>query len=309
MVDISKPLYRGRHVSLEDGKTHWVSFKYERLPNLYYWCGCLTHNDRDCEKWIESEVSLKPEEQKFGSWLRAPPFFTLRKNVISVQGFFAKKKQSTTTHPIEPQRPIPPAREQQPASETSPYPPRSSSEISNKEKSEAVKATDFPLQKSFVSSEEVHPLKFSNHGDFEKVIQDLDNDIHCFDRTEASPMGPKNALPMKEEINPSHQAQSPSPTVEFSQVQLNESTLLNDLTNLDIDITMTKTQSEGKWLRIQRPAHLKESQNSVITLGKHISLDQLDSSIPPKRRGRVGAAQDENSLPEVVADLQPHRKR
>ena len=122
-------------------------------------------------------------------------------------------------------------------------------------------------------------------------------------------MGPKNALPVKEKINPSHQAQSPGPTVEFSQVQLNEPTPLNDLMNLDIDITMTITQFEGKWLRIQRPAHLKENQIPVVTLGKRFPLDHLDSSIPPKRRGRIGAAQDENSLPEAVADIQPRRKR
>ena len=309
MVDISKPLCRGRRISLEDGKAHWVSFKYERLPNLFYWCGCLTHNDRDCEKWIESEGSLKPEEQQFGSWLCAPPFFTSRKNVISVQGFFAKKKQSTATHPIETQPPILLAREHQPTSETSPHPPRSSSEISEKKKSEAVKEADFPHQKSFISSKEVPPLKFSNLGDFEKVIQDLDSDIHCFDRTEDSPVGPKNALPVKEQINPSHLAHSPGPTAEFSHIQHNEPTPLSDLTNLDIDLKMAKTQSEGKWLRIQGPTHLKESQNSDVTLGKRISLDQLDSSIPPKCRGRVSAAQDENSLPEAVADLQPRRKR
>ena len=99
MVDISKPLYRGRHVSLEDGKTHWVSFKYERLLNLYYWCGCLTHNDRDCEKWIESEVSLKPKEQKFGSWLRAPPFFTSRKMLSRFKVSLRRKNRALPPTP------------------------------------------------------------------------------------------------------------------------------------------------------------------------------------------------------------------
>ena len=37
-VDISKPLCRGRVISLENGKEIWVSFKYERLSNLCYWC-------------------------------------------------------------------------------------------------------------------------------------------------------------------------------------------------------------------------------------------------------------------------------
>ena len=47
MVDISQPLCRGRMVALDDNRELCVSFKYERLPNLYYWCGRLTHNDRD----------------------------------------------------------------------------------------------------------------------------------------------------------------------------------------------------------------------------------------------------------------------
>ena len=48
-VDITIPLSRGRMVSLGQGKEVWVSFKYENLPNICYWCGYLTHDDRDCE--------------------------------------------------------------------------------------------------------------------------------------------------------------------------------------------------------------------------------------------------------------------
>ena len=49
LIDISQPLCRGRLITLEDSKAHWVSFNYERLPNLCYWCGCLMHDDKDCE--------------------------------------------------------------------------------------------------------------------------------------------------------------------------------------------------------------------------------------------------------------------
>lgn len=47
-VDISIPLCRGRVLSIENGKEGWVSFKYKRLPNICYWCGCLDHTNRDC---------------------------------------------------------------------------------------------------------------------------------------------------------------------------------------------------------------------------------------------------------------------
>ena len=35
-VDVTRPLSRGRMVSVEQGKENWVSFKYERLPNICY---------------------------------------------------------------------------------------------------------------------------------------------------------------------------------------------------------------------------------------------------------------------------------
>ena len=41
ILDISKPLSRGRKITLDDGSVGWVSFKYERLPNICYWCGCI----------------------------------------------------------------------------------------------------------------------------------------------------------------------------------------------------------------------------------------------------------------------------
>ena len=55
ILDTSKPLCRGRKITLEGGTTGRVSFKYKRLPSIYFWCGCLTHGEKDCELWINSE--------------------------------------------------------------------------------------------------------------------------------------------------------------------------------------------------------------------------------------------------------------
>ena len=60
-TDLSLPLCRGRLISMGKGKQVWISFKYKRLPNLCYWCGRLTHNDRDYELWIDNENTLTPE--------------------------------------------------------------------------------------------------------------------------------------------------------------------------------------------------------------------------------------------------------
>ncbi|XP_023917240.1 uncharacterized protein LOC112028778 [Quercus suber] len=92
LVDISQPLCRGRVLTLDDDKELWVSFRYERLPNICYWCGCLTHNDRDCERWIDNEGTLDESDREFGPWIRASPMIGNLKTVVSVPGFYAKKK-------------------------------------------------------------------------------------------------------------------------------------------------------------------------------------------------------------------------
>ncbi|KAK9995636.1 hypothetical protein SO802_020322 [Lithocarpus litseifolius] len=45
--------FKGRQVTFEDGSEGWIAFKYERLPNLCYWCGRLSHDDKDCIFWLQ----------------------------------------------------------------------------------------------------------------------------------------------------------------------------------------------------------------------------------------------------------------
>ena len=96
-IDISLPLCHGRLISLHDGKEIRVSFKYERLPNICYWCGRLTHDDRDCDLWIESKGTLRIDQREFGPQLRAPPFIPLKRTVIKVPGYYAEKKKQALT--------------------------------------------------------------------------------------------------------------------------------------------------------------------------------------------------------------------
>ena len=96
MVDISQPLSRGRMVALDNNRELCVSFKYERLPNLCYWCGHLTHNDRDVDRWIESEGSLTYANKEYGPWLKASPWYRARNSVVEVPGFYSKMKAEGT---------------------------------------------------------------------------------------------------------------------------------------------------------------------------------------------------------------------
>ena len=62
VMDVSKPLYRGRKIALSGGNDSWVSFRYKRLPNLCYWCGKLTHMDRECPTWLKGKGALTEKD-------------------------------------------------------------------------------------------------------------------------------------------------------------------------------------------------------------------------------------------------------
>ena len=85
-MDTSKPLCCGRKFRHEDGEIGWIRFKYERLPIMCYWCGRLSHSDKDCELWIRSNGSLTESDRQFGAWLRAPTYNTRKCSVVRVGG-------------------------------------------------------------------------------------------------------------------------------------------------------------------------------------------------------------------------------
>ncbi|KAL0004666.1 hypothetical protein SO802_012227 [Lithocarpus litseifolius] len=94
ILDTTKPLCSGRKITLDGGSTSWASFKYERLPSICFWCGCLTHGEKDCEQWFTSEGSLTVEDRKYGAWLRAPLSNQIRKSTIAVPGFYQQNRES-----------------------------------------------------------------------------------------------------------------------------------------------------------------------------------------------------------------------
>ena len=47
-LQIDKSLGRGGYITSLDGKCRWVTFKYERLPIVYFICGRLRHDDKHC---------------------------------------------------------------------------------------------------------------------------------------------------------------------------------------------------------------------------------------------------------------------
>ncbi|KAL0001421.1 hypothetical protein SO802_015202 [Lithocarpus litseifolius] len=86
-IDITKPLSRGRKVEFENGEESWVGFKYERLPNLCYWCGCLTHQDQDCSLWQNRKGFMPARNQQFGPWLRAGTPNLAKRMIVRVASY------------------------------------------------------------------------------------------------------------------------------------------------------------------------------------------------------------------------------
>lgn len=46
-INPTNPLCRGRKIMRRDRLASRVNFKYKRLPNICYWCGRLTHHEKD----------------------------------------------------------------------------------------------------------------------------------------------------------------------------------------------------------------------------------------------------------------------
>ena len=96
-IEITKPLCRGRKIGLSDGKEGWVNFKYKHLPNLCYWCGRLTHRDKECSVWLERKGTLQGSDQQFGLWLQVNTPNLANKIVIRVARYEEEKHEDNET--------------------------------------------------------------------------------------------------------------------------------------------------------------------------------------------------------------------
>lgn len=68
-MDVRKPLRRKKKICKRDKTEVIVHCKYERLGDLCFICGLLTHTERFCKKKFAGEGSVVSRE--WGAWLRA----------------------------------------------------------------------------------------------------------------------------------------------------------------------------------------------------------------------------------------------
>lgn len=50
-----EPLLAGIWTQMKDTEPVWVDFRYERLGDFCYSCGCLGHIDKGCSKGVGEE--------------------------------------------------------------------------------------------------------------------------------------------------------------------------------------------------------------------------------------------------------------
>lgn len=70
-IDVSSPLKKGCWLATYDGSRVWVDFRYEKRPDYCYICGCLDHNDKDCDKQLELKYESCVVMRLYGNWIRA----------------------------------------------------------------------------------------------------------------------------------------------------------------------------------------------------------------------------------------------
>jgi hypothetical protein len=69
-LELAKPLERGRALRL-DGKSYWVSFKYEKLPMFCFECGRIVHGEKGCPIPRRQRLSSTEDMKQWGVGLRA----------------------------------------------------------------------------------------------------------------------------------------------------------------------------------------------------------------------------------------------
>ena len=309
-VNIQKPLCRGRVVSLDDGKDLWIPFKYERLPNLCFYCGCLTHDDRSCNARNESEVNLTPEKLQYGPWIKAPPFVPSRNKMITVPGIDETRQntnppsnqaQNGKSHVVVLRSDLPSPVVVWPDKQVVFSKPTTMLDPDFQQTSSAtpVMSQDDKIGGGSVYTSSIVLDDATEEGKiFEVTLESLDKDIALFDGFPEScgehlnPLGPHNSGPSDNTLLP--KPKSP----------------LANLTILSPSCDNPTPKTSPKWTRIKRQVGLSDDLESLnVALGKRTPLLPHSDAKPPKRRTTHVAAQKGNINPTVEAGSQPRREQ
>ncbi|XVF50447.1 hypothetical protein PTKIN_Ptkin04bG0101000 [Pterospermum kingtungense] len=71
LLNVTKPLVRGKMITNANGVRKLIKFQYERMPDFCYICGMLDHQESDCPTAITYIKEGCKLEKAFEPWLRA----------------------------------------------------------------------------------------------------------------------------------------------------------------------------------------------------------------------------------------------
>nr|POE85857.1 uncharacterized protein CFP56_18206 [Quercus suber] len=179
LVDISRPLCRGRKVNFEEDLEGWVSFQYERLPNICFWCGMLSHDDKECEIWLKSNGNLSMEQQQYGHWIKASIFSLARRQVLEVKGYESIASSASVEQSTRGGR-------QRPLMQLTQGAERSSSGPGMLETAVEKLGGDVGMGNQSSEPSEISgtPKNHGKHADFEAIIEEIDKEL--VDNTQTS---------------------------------------------------------------------------------------------------------------------------
>lgn len=69
-VNIHKPLKTGSFFRREDRSILWIQYRFKRLSDFCYQCGCLGHAFGSCRTTPKSTEGVLDPRMTFGPWLR-----------------------------------------------------------------------------------------------------------------------------------------------------------------------------------------------------------------------------------------------
>ncbi|XP_075668948.1 uncharacterized protein LOC142638768 [Castanea sativa] len=127
---------------------------------------------------------------------------------------------------------------------TSP-PPRSLNVNTKNRGSVSVSVSDYAHQGILDSSNDVPTPKSSNHDDFEKTVQELDSEIHGFDKVTKEIVDLSTHLSSTDQAQSAHTNLPSGPPSKMPLMQPMKPNPLRDQSNMDLDHNNPKPHSEG----------------------------------------------------------------
>ena len=246
-VDTSKPLCRGRKFRHEDGEIGWIRFKYERLPIMCYWCGRLSHSDKDCELWIRSNGSLTESDRQFGAWLRAPTYNTRKCSAVRVGGEEEVRSDGRGEEAVDKDDVVLGGRNEKGS--------RSEHDDSHRRKEREGVQTIARMETRAFSGSSIYEVRDpSSKPDFQDTLREIDAAISKFDKPEmgSKPSGLGSSLDQAE-------AQGPSITMEDLGCPMNTDEEMNQIKG-----PPSAEQKLRGWKRIAQDRPHNETQTMPI---------------------------------------------